>query len=767
MTDQFRILLLEDQGFDAKLITRELERAHPDAVVTWIEGEAALRAALAVGPAWDVVLSDWAMPGFGALGALRIVRALQPELPFIIVSGTIGEELAVEAMREGANDYVLKDKLARLVPAIEREIRDARRAEGHRRTEARFRALIEKGAEAVLLTSEDGTIAYASPASTPIFGLFPQELVGKRFGDLVHPEDRNFAASTLLRLREDRAIGVPVECRIQRADSSTRWIAVTGSNLLDDPAVGAIVANLRDVTERRRSAEALRASEARFNRLAESGIIGIVTSELGGNIIDANDAYFAMTGYTRSEMRAGGLRWGNLLPLEQDAAGGEKALLLRRNGFAAPYETLMIRKDGTRMPILIGVAVQTFPTATAFVVDLTDKRRTEVALRATEEQLRQAQKMEAVGRLAGGVAHDFNNVLSIILSYAEMLLDELPADDPKRDDITEIFQAGWRAADLTRQLLMFSRQQMLEPKLLDLDTVVGSMDKMLRRVLGEDVQLVTVRGDGPCRIKADPSSIEQVIMNLAVNARDAMPVGGKLTLETATVPLDEGFAEAHAGVKPGLYVMLAVTDTGVGMDPATQARIFEPFFTTKPKDKGTGLGLSTVFGIAQQSGGSVWVESAVGAGTTFRVYLPCVQGEPEPARAPVSPSAGGTETILLVEDEAPVRAVARQILERHGYTVIEAADGAVALALAERHGKRIDLLLTDVVMPQMSGPELARRLRAGRPGLRVLCMSGYTDDSIVRHGIASSDIAFLMKPLTPDALARKVREVLDATGPTG
>ena len=747
-----RILLVEDSPMDATLVTRELRRIDAAMVVERVDTAAALRTALAAG-AWDAVVSDWSLPGFDALAALAMVRAAHPDLPFVIASGTVGEELAVEAMRAGANDYVLKDKLARLAPAIEREIREAKLREAHRRSEARFRAVIEKGAEAVLLTSEDGTISYASPASTPICGLYPEELFGRRFAALLHADDRVFAARILERLRAERTIGVPIECRGQRADGSVRWIAVTGTNLLDDPAVGAVVVNLRDVTERRRSAAALRASEARFARLAESGIICVVTADMSDKILDANDAYLELIGYPRADLVAGVIRWRDLIPADQeDVIAGMVAQLAER-GVAPPAETVALRKDGTRVPILIGVAMLDAPVSIACIIDLTERKRTEAALRTTEEQLRQAQKMEAVGRLAGGVAHDFNNVLSVILSYAEMVMTDMELGDPRRDDIHEICLAGWRAAELTRQLLMFSRKQLLEPKILDLNTLMASMDKMLRRVLGEDVELVTRRAPGLGLVKADPSSLEQVILNLVVNARDAMPIGGTLTLATSNTIVE--------GVPS---VLLSVTDTGIGIDAATQARMFEPFFTTKPKDKGTGLGLSTVFGIVQQSGGSVRVTSELGRGATFEIYLPGVAGAGavvHPAGPRAATPARGSETILLVEDEAQVRAVAREILERHGYTVIEARDGATAIALGEQHHGTIDLLLTDVVMPHLSGTELVKRLAALRPDMRVLYMSGYTDDSIVRHGILSSDIAFLPKPLTPESLTRKVREVLD------
>src|SRR5258706_1630967 len=342
-------------------------------------------------------------------------------------------------------------------------------------------------------------------------------------------------------------------------------------------------------------------------------------------------------------------------------------------------------------------------------------------------------------------------------------MEDLKPGEPLREDIDEIRKAGLRASDLTRQLLMFSRQQVLAPKVVELNETLVGMNKMLKRLVGEDVDLVSVPGPALGRVIVDPGSIEQVIMNLAVNARDAMPTGGQLTMETTNVMLDEEYARAHFGVKVGPHVMLAVSDTGCGMDKATSEKIFEPFFTTKEKGKGTGLGLSTVFGIVQQSGGNIWVYSEPGKGRTFKIYLPRVDAEVQDTKVARSvPKLSGTETILLVEDEEQVRAAARGILRRHGYKVIEAMNAGEALLLCEKHSDPIHLLLTDVVMPQMSGPELARRLVAIRPTMRVLCMSGYTDDAAVRHGVVAAHFAYLQKPINVESLTRKVREVLDA-----
>jgi two-component system cell cycle sensor histidine kinase/response regulator CckA len=398
------------------------------------------------------------------------------------------------------------------------------------------------------------------------------------------------------------------------------------------------------------------------------------------------------------------------------------------------------------------------------VVDVTARAEAERALRLTEEQLRQAQKMEAVGRLAGGIAHDFNNLLSVVLSYGEILLEGLAPDAPTRPDLEEIRKAALRAAELTRQLLMFSRQQVAEPRVLDLNAQLAALDKMLHRILGEDIDLVSRPGPGLGRVRADPSHVDQVVLNLVVNARDAMPKGGQLVIETRNVDLDENVARRHVGARPGPHVMLLVRDTGTGMEAETLTRIFDPFFTTKEQGKGTGLGLSTVFGIVQQAGGSIQVESVPGAGSAFAVYLPRVDGDVDVQPAPPPASVRGSETILLVEDNEPLRVVTATMLRRNGYVVLDVPSPGDAIGLCERHAGRIHLLLTDVVMPQMSGPELAERLVRARPDMKVICMSGYTDDSVVRHGVLERH-AFLQKPITPQSLAIKVRAVLDARGP--
>jgi PAS domain S-box-containing protein len=510
-----------------------------------------------------------------------------------------------------------------------------------------------------------------------------------------------------------------------------------------------------DITERHRAEEAMRASETRYRLMFDNSPLPkwLYDAETL-RFLDVNEAAVREYGYSRDEFLTMTIK--DIRP----PADVPALLEAERGANVTPkFGVWRLRKKSGEI-IQVEITKHTFTLGDracrlAVGRDVTERLR-------LEEQLRQSQKMEAVGRLAGGVAHDFNNMLSVILSYASLLLGDMKPGEPMRDDLEEIQKAGERAAALTRQLLMFSRQQVLEPKVLDLNEVLASMDKMLQRILGADVDLLSLPSQPLGRVRIDPSSVEQVIMNLVVNARDAMPTGGKLTMETDNVVLDDAYARAHLGVKPGPHVMLAVSDTGTGIDKETLARIFEPFFTTKESGKGTGLGLSTVFGIVQQSGGSVWVYSEVGQGTTFKIYLPQIDAAVDSTHSIAPPiTLRGSETILLVEDDDQVRAVARDILRRNGYNVIEARNAGEALLHSERHPTTIHLLLSDVVMPQMSGPELAKRLAASRPEMRVLCMSGYTDDSIVRHGVIEAHLAYLQKPITPESLTTRVREVLD------
>jgi PAS domain S-box-containing protein len=513
--------------------------------------------------------------------------------------------------------------------------------------------------------------------------------------------------------------------------------------------------------ELRSAQEALERSEEHFRSLVVNSPYGICRCAPDGTLQDANPTLAAMLGFDWPALLLG------LNLLEETCARPEdRAALADRLRERQQFDEIDLecrRRDGKTITVLLsGRPIRddegSEMSFELFAEDITERR-------ALEQQLRSSQKMEAIGRLAGGIAHDFNNLLMVISGYCEFLLERVGKDPDLKQPAEEIRNAADRATSLTRQLLAFSRRQVLDPKILNLNDVVAENFTMLPRLIGEDIELVTVAGKDLWNVKADRGQIEQVIMNLVVNARDAMPDGGRLVIETANVSLDDAYVRQHPAMDIGDYVMLAISDTGIGMDAETQSHIFEPFFTTKGQ-KGTGLGLSTVYGIVKQSGGAIWVYSEPTRGTTFKVYLPRVAGVPEPARvqAPAGALAPGRETVLLVEDEANVRKLTRELLERQGYTVLEAVDGAHAIQLSIEYAGHIDLLLTDVIMPGINGRELADKVTLFRPGVSVLFMSGYTEDTIGNNNVLEEGASFLPKPFTFEALSRKVRQVLEERG---
>jgi PAS domain S-box-containing protein len=518
-----------------------------------------------------------------------------------------------------------------------------------------------------------------------------------------------------------------------------------------------VARQLASAVEIKRNEQALRRSEARYRSLVQSSVYGIYRSSLEGRFLDVNPALISILGYESPEEVL-------LLDPEKDvfAQPQEHSRLIeefRRTGRLDGIEVKWKRKDGGAITVRIsGRAVSSADEPAdvleAIAEDVTDRR-------ALEDQFRQAQKMEAVGRLAGGVAHDFNNLLMVVSGYAEVILSELLIDDPLHEKVRAIQLAADRATTLTRQLLAFSRKQLLELKVVDVNAIVQDMERLLRPLIGENVELVTSFAPESAYTRADAGQLEQVLMNLVVNAKDAMPSGGKLRIRTQNIAMDESHRRGQKFIRPGNYVMLSVSDTGMGMDKETQSRIFEPFFTTKEKGKGTGLGLSTVYGIVKQSGGYVMVQSEQGQGTTFQIYLPEAEGVSEGHALPAPSAAlGGSETILLVEDEESVRQLVRDTLTAKGYRVLEADSGEAGLAESTRHQGKIDLVITDVVMPGMSGRELVKHLAQSRPTAKVLFLSGYTEDSIVNEGSIEGGTAFLQKPFSLYSLSRKVREVL-------
>ena len=645
------------------------------------------------------------------------------------------------------------DASARRHAQLEQRVEEGDKA--LRWSDEQLRLLVEgvKG-HAIFMLDPVGTIISWNPGAERIMGYTAVEIVGKSYSCFFRPED--IAAGVPEReLQRAAELGSVDETAWRlRKDGSRFWSSGVLTALYDaNKQVRGYAKVSRDLTQQRRS-------EGMLQSIVDSASDGIITINRRGTIQTFNQAAEAIFGYAAAEVV--GLSVNLLMPEPYHSEHDGYLDAYLRTGKAKIIgigrEVVGRRKDGSTVPVELAVS--------QFLVDgevrFTGLIRDVTAHKQLESQFRQAQKMEAVGQLAGGVAHDFNNLLTVISGYSEIMLTMLPPADECRPMIDEIRRAGERAASLTRQLLAFSRQQVLEPRVLDLNAVIIDTEQMLRRLIGEDIELATVLAPDLSPVKADPGQIVQVVMNLAVNARDAMPQGGKFTIETRNVELDAKYAKRHPTVAPGPYVLVRIMDTGCGMTSAERARVFEPFFTTKGAGRGTGLGLSVVHGIIEQSEGRVTVLSEVGVGTTFEIHLPAIQERAQSlSHAGLSKASHGGETILLVEDESAVRDLAALALLQCGYAILKATDAQDALRIMENHKGTIDLVVTDVVMPEMSGRNLAEIIHSRSPGMKVLYVSGYTDDAVIRHGILQPDIAFLQKPFTPHALAGKVREVLD------
>jgi len=608
------------------------------------------------------------------------------------------------------------------------------------------------------------TFTFVSKQSERILGYTPEQWLSNPgfWENHLHPDDRSWAFE-ISRDAAAKRLDHEFDYRMIAADGHVVWlrdIVTVDKTANEHPHLRGVMV---DITERKRAEDELKRSEERYRDLVENAQDLIYEHDLEGNYTASNKAGERITGYPLEEI----LNLNLAKTVAPDYLEKAKEMLRRKlagEGVTA-YDLVVIAKDGHRVPVEVNtrlVLKDGVPVGVQGIArDITERRRLEAALMASEEQLRQSQKLEAIGQLAGGVAHDFNNLLLVIGGYSSIVLEKLPKDSPHLSSIEEIKKASDRAGGLTRQLLAFSRKQILQPKVLDLNLVVTDLEKMLRRLIGEDIDLLTVTDPGLAKVKADPGQIEQVLLNLIVNARDAMPSGGKLTVETSNAVLSPDHAQRHAAI-PGSYVMLAVSDTGCGMDASTQHRIFEPFFTTKGPGKGTGLGLATVYGIVKQSGGSLWVYSEVDHGTAVKIYLPRVdEVVVREESGPLRRMPKGTETVLVVEDDEQVRVILTHILEGQGYHVLAASNGDEALSISQDLKRDIKLMITDVVMPRMSGRELAEHVLDLRPSLPVLFMSGYTDDAIVRHGLLDEKLNFINKPFDSASVVRKVREVLD------
>jgi PAS domain S-box-containing protein len=624
-----------------------------------------------------------------------------------------------------------------------------------------FHLISENAADMIAVVDMDGKRLFNSLSYQRVLGYSPEELQASSAFEQIHPDDRERIKKAAEEAQRT-GVGKTLEYRLRHKNGA--WLVLESMSSVIRNAKGEpeklVIVN-RDVTERKRAEEALRRSEADFRSVVEDAPYGIYRASITGRILQVNPALRKMLGYESEEEL---LRKDLATDVFRHSGEYQRLTeLLSRTEEIKDLEMEWKRQDET--PITVHCSCRRINDESGvpayfevFAEDVTEKR-------VLEKQLRMAQKMEAIGRLSGGIAHDFNNLLGVIIGYSRVLKKSLGESNALCEHAVEIEKAGQRAAAMTKQLLAFSRQQVMTPEILNLNTLASDMEKMLPRLLGEDIEVSLELAPELSSVKADQSQIEQVIMNLAVNARDAMPAGGKLRIQTSNAELDQSYTRHHPGSKEGNYVLLTVTDTGTGMDAGTLTHIFEPFFTTKERGKGTGLGLATVYGIVKQSNGYIWVESSPGKGASFQIYLPRYVGQ-QVADGPKSDSGerlGGSESILLVEDAEPLRKLAQTFLEAGGFRVLSAGSGEEALEVAASHGGTFDLLLTDVVMPGMNGRVLAEQLLPRQPGMRVLYMSGYTDSFIAGHGVLEPGTHLLHKPFTDEVLIRKVREVLDGS----
>lgn len=647
MTSTLRILHLEDNPDDANLIHSIIESAGIECDFRLVDSSPSFLEALESG-VFDLILSDFSLPGLNGSAALAIVREKYPDTPFLFVSGSMGEEDAIESLKQGATDYILKDRLNRLAPCIQRALKEAEERREAQIAREKLHKIDEQNK--LLIENLDEIVYIVDVHNSPFSGLL-----------------------TALTHQVEKILGYTVE------------------EMKNDPTIW-------------------------FNSIHPDDIETVAA--LTNEIVTAKIKKTRL--YRIKHKTSGEYRW------------------------IKDRVTPMLDETG-RVIRLFGVAR-----------DITEEKY-------REHELFQAQKMESIGQMAGGIAHDFNNILTVINGYSSLLLETIPENNPIQKDIAQINKAGQRAAALTRQLLGFSRKQIIQPRVINLNTIIDDTEKMLHRLIGDSIQLSTILNPHLENIKADPSQIDQVLMNLSINARDSMPNGGKLVIQTENITIDKNHNPEPALLTPGQYILLTVSDSGTGMDEATKSKIFEPFFTTKEKGKGTGLGLSTVYGIVKQNNGFITVYSEVNVGTTFRIFFPCVKealSEGKNLSQTQSPLQG-SETVFLVEDDPGLRLLAEGILQNNGYSVTTAANGDDAIELAQQISSPINLLLTDVIIPGVSGRELVNRILKHHPEIKVLFMSGYTDDSIVHQGVLDSDVEFLPKPFTHEELLKKVRDVLD------
>ena len=900
MDDKLRILILEDVSADAELMEYEIRKGGISLQSQIVKTrQAFLQGITKFKP--DLILADYKLPSFDGITALALAREKSPEVPFIFVSGTLGEEVAVEALKGGATDYVSKGRLSRLVPCIHRAMREVEAKKQQRisekalkESEEKYRTLLETIDDAgegviVLINSEEreAICTFANRSVSTITGYSSEEIRQLSWLDLVHPSDREAVLPRYRRrMRGEENPGI-FEISLLRKDGSEAPIEVSGATM-DIQGSKAIVATIRDISGRKKSEREIMASEIKFRTLFDNNFDAMLIADpQSRRYLECNRKAEEILGYSKEEILSKKLgdfspgelkvpsfgageefslgtelkrEWevvnkgGKTIPVEIDFKllqidGSPHMLVIFRDitarkqaeedlrkseeqyrrlvelspdmimlhdqkkyiylnpaalkAFGAlrpeemvgrsifeflhpeywelvkarlrllvqgeeisPMEEKFIRLDKKIIDVEVAHAQTLYydkPMILVVARDITEKKRTEEEKAAFQAQFYQAQKIEAIGQLAGGFAHDFNNSLTLMSVCSQLILMSLAKNDPLRERIETIYSAIGRSANLARQLLAFSRRQIMEVKVINLNTLLREIDKMIRRVIGENIKLDLHLDQNLGATKVDPGQMEQVVINLLINARDSMPNGGNLTVQTRNIDLGETIRRLHPEIIPGRYVSISVEDTGVGIPPGIQKRIFEPFFTTKEEGKGTGLGLSSAYGIIKQSEGYIYVESEPGKGTTFRIYIPRIE-EPvieEEKEVSGKELPGGGEAILVVEDEKDLREFIVEVLRRQGYKVWEASNGGEAFLFWEKRKETIDLMVTDVIMPGMSGKELADRLQPLQPEMKILYISGYSYDVIAPHGVLMEGINFIQKPFTVEGLAGRVRKVLD------
>jgi len=758
---KLRLLFIEDSENDTLFIKRQLEKAGYQIQYNRVEDKQGLKKALTE-EKWDAIIADYQLPRFNGLEALHVLQESGIDIPFIIVSGSIGENTAVAAMKAGAHDYLMKDQLDRLVPAIERELREAKlRAERReaikalQESEKKYRLLFEKANDAIFLMKGKYFID-CNKKTLEIFGYNKDQILNHtpfQFSPPNQPDGQKSEEKGLKFIQKALA-GYPqffewVHTRVN-GDLFHVEVSLNALSMGNDQYLLAIV---RDISERKEAEQALlnaaREWHATFDAINDS----IALLDKRGRITSCNLATKKILGLTYQEIL--GKSYCELFnhffsdknnhPFQKLLRTGEREtteFLLKGRWFHVSVDPIYNDKKELKGAVHI-------------MTDITDRK-------ILEEQLRQSQKMEAIGRLAGGIAHDFNNLLTVINGYSELLLQQINNDNPHHRYVNQIKTAGERAAQLIDKLLAFSRKQIIQPRIVNVNHIILDMDEMLKRLIGEDIAFQIKLDPELNNVFIDPNQMEQVILNLAVNARDAMPDGGDFIIETKNVRLpNESICNLH-DLSEGKYICLRIKDTGIGMDDEIKSHIFEPFFTTKAPNQGTGLGLSTVYGIIKQHKGHIEVESKPGEGTTFTIFLPVVeQSTSSTQEKPMEVTISGSETILLVEDEKNVRDLVADFLEKHGFTVFKSTTAEEALKIFQKNQDKIHLLVTDLVLPKMSGNQLANELIKIRPDLKILFMSGYTEDSRIRTDISKQQYSFIQKPFSPATFLRKVREILE------